>query len=202
MNDTAKPRIFLILSLLVGLLVAACDQTAQGSGKEPPLKGAAIGGPFTLVDQNGRPATDRQFQGKYRIVYFGFAHCPDVCPTDLAQIGQALRVLEKDEPALAAKIVPIFITVDPERDTPVVIKEYLAAFHPRLVGLTGTPQQIADAAKKYAIYYAKEPTPDGSYNMNHGRIIFLMGPDGAPLAMLPHDKNPDAIVAELKRWVR
>jgi protein SCO1/2 len=198
MNDPAKSRIFLILSLLAGLLAASCGQEAQ----EPPLKGAAIGGPFALVDQSGRTATDRQFDGKYRIVYFGFAHCPDVCPTDLAQIGQALRTLEKSDSAMAAKIVPIFITVDPERDTPAVIKDYVAAFHPRLVGLTGTPQQIADVAKKFAVYYAKEPTPDGSYTMNHSRILFLMGPDGAPLAMLPHDKNPEEIAAELKRWVK
>ena len=198
MNETPKSRIFLLLSLVIGLLAAACG----GAREEPPLKGAAIGGAFTLTDHNGGQVRDSDFAGKYRIVYFGFAHCPDVCPTDLAQIGQALRLLEKDKPGVAARIQPLFITVDPERDTPKVLKEYVASFHPRLIGLTGTPQQIADAAKKYAVYYAKQPTPDGSYTMDHLRILFLMGPEGEPIAMLPHEKNPEAIAAELKRWVR
>ena len=89
-------------------------------------------------------------------MYFGFTHCPDVCPTDLAVIGQALRRFEKSDPARAARVAPIFVSVDPERDTPAVLKDYVAAFHPRLVGLTGTPQQIADMAKRYGVYYAKE----------------------------------------------
>lgn len=197
MNETAKPRIFLLLSLLLGLLLAGCGE-APG---EPPLKGARIGGPFSLVDQNGRAVTDRDFAGKYRIVYFGFAHCPDVCPTDLAKIGQALRAFEKDDPARAARVQPIFITVDPERDTPAALKPYAAAFHPRLVALTGTPQQVADAARRYAVYYSK--AGDGAdYLVDHMRIIFLMGPDGAPIAMLPHEGEAAAITAELDRWVR
>ena len=198
MNETAKSRFFLLVSLVIGLLVAACG----GAREEPPLKGAAIGGAFTLTDHNGRQVRDSDFAGKYRIVYFGFAHCPDVCPTDLAQIGQALRLVEKAKPRVAARIQPLFITVDPERDTPKVLKEYVASFHPRLIGLTGSSQQIADAAKKYAVYYAKQPTPDGSYTMDHLRILFLMGPDGEPIAMLPHEKNAEAIAAELQRWVR
>jgi len=198
MNQSAKSRFLLLLSMVVGLLAAGCGEARP----EPPLKGAAIGGPFTLVDQSGRTVSDKDYAGKYRIVYFGFAHCPDVCPTDLAQTGQALRTLEKSEPAIAAKIQPLFITVDPERDTPAVMRDYVAAFHPRLIGLTGSPQQIADAAKRYAVYYSKQPTPDGSYVMNHSRILFLMGPDGQPIAMLPHDKGADAIAAELARWVR
>jgi protein SCO1/2 len=200
MNETGKPRIFLILSVLLGLLAAACGQGAPA--EEPPLKGAKVGGPFGLTDHNGRAVTDGSFAGKYRIVYFGFASCPDICPTDLAQIGQALRRLEKSDPDLAAKVQPLFITTDPERDTPAVMKEYVDAFHPRIVGLTGSPQQVADAAKAYAVYYAKEPAEGGGYTMNHSRIIFLMDPEGAPIAMLPHDKGVDAIVAELKRWVR
>ena len=198
MNETAKSRIFLVLSLLLGLAVAACGTPRE----EPPLKGAAIGGAFTLTDHNGRQVGDQQFAGKYRIVYFGFAHCPNICPTDLAQTGQALRQLEASDPALAAKVQPLFITIDPERDTPVVLKDYVASFHPRLIGLTGTAQQIADAARKYAVYYAKDIQPNGSYMMNHLRAIFLMGPKGEPIALLPHDQDADAIAAELRRWVR
>jgi protein SCO1/2 len=198
MNESARPRLFLPLSLLFGLLVAACG--AQPAEK-PPLEGASIGGPFALVNQDGRQVSDRDFQGKYRIVYFGFAQCPDICPTDLANIGQALRQLEKSDPALAAKIQPIFITVDPERDTPAVLKQYAAAFHPRIAALTGTPQQVADAAKRYAVYYEKVPTEGGGYTMNHQRILFLMDPAGKPVAMLPHEDKAPAIAAELKRWV-
>ena len=198
MNETMHSRFFMLLPALLALLLVSCG-TAKS--EEPPLAGARIGGPFTLIDQNGRQVSDRDFQGKYRIVYFGFASCPDVCPTDLAQIGQALRMLEKSEPALAAKVQPIFITVDPERDTPARLKEYAAAFHPRIVALTGTPQQIADAAKSYAIYYSKTPADNGEYGMDHLRVIFLMAPDGKPIAMLPHDKDAKAIAAELERWV-
>jgi protein SCO1/2 len=196
MNETAKPRFF--LPLLLAIALAACG--GAGPGK-PPLEGARIGGAFTLVDQDGRQVTERDFAGRYSIVYFGFANCPDVCPTDLAQIGQAMRLFEKSSPARAAKVQPIFISVDPERDTPERLKEYAAAFHPRLVALTGTPQQVADAAKAYAVYYSKVPADNGSYQMDHMRIPFLMGPDGKPIAMLPHEQNAQAIAAELDRWV-
>jgi protein SCO1/2 len=199
MNETSKPRPTAILCLLLGLALAACSAGPE----EPPLKGAAIGGPFTLTDQDGRTATDRQFAGRYRIVYFGFTHCPDVCPTDLAAIGQALRQFEKSDPARAAKIVPIFVSVDPERDTPAVLKDYVAAFHPRLIGLTGTPQQVAAAAKAFGIYYSKEPgTAPGGYNVNHSRFTYLLGPDGAPIALLAADRGAEAVTKDLDKWVR
>jgi protein SCO1 len=199
MNERAKPRFLLTLSLAAAFAAAACSP----SPGDPPLKGASIGGPFTLVDHNRRPATERDFAGRYRVVYFGFSHCPDVCPTDLATVGQALRRFEKQDPARAAKVVPVMITVDPERDTPEALKAYVSAFHPRLVGLTGTPQQIADVARAHAVYYAKEPPSEGGgYNLNHSRIVFLFGPEGEPIAMLPWDKGADAVAAELDRWVR
>src|SRR3954468_16616457 len=111
MNERAKK-----LALLTSLLLLAAPPAACGKAEEPPLAGAAIGGPFTLVDQNGRTVSDKDFGGKYRIVYFGYTHCPDVCPTDLATIGQALSSFEKSDPKRAARVQPIFITVDPERD--------------------------------------------------------------------------------------
>jgi protein SCO1 len=199
MNETPKPRLTAILCLLLGLALAGCS---AGSG-EPPLKGAAIGGPFTMTDQDGRIVTDRDFAGRYRIMYFGFTHCPDVCPTDLAILGQALRRFEKSDPAPAARVVPIFVSVDPERDSPAVLKDYVADFHPRLVGLTGTPQQLADMARRYGAYYGKEPAgPGGGYNVNHSRIAELIGPKGEPIALLPYDKGAEAVAAELERWVR
>src|SRR4051794_35151973 len=122
MNQSAKPRVTLVLSLLLGLAPVACKPAAT-----PPLEGAAIGGPFSLVDQNGRTVSDRDFAGKYRIVYFGYSHCPDVCPTDLQKIGEALDRFEKKDADRAGKIQPIFITVDPERDTPAALKPWVAA---------------------------------------------------------------------------
>ena len=197
MNESSKPRPRAIPVLLAALALAACS-----ASEEPPLKGAAIGGPFTLTDQDGRPASDRDYAGRYRIMYFGFTHCPDVCPTDLAVIGQALRRFEKSDPKRAARVVPIFVSVDPERDTPAVLKDYVAAFHPRLVGLTGTPAQLADATRRYGAYAAKEP-PDrgGGYNVNHSRVAELIGPAGEPIALLPYEKGAEAVAAELDRWV-
>jgi protein SCO1/2 len=199
MNETPKPRSLPILGVALALAVAACS----GGIEEPPLKGAAIGGPFTLTDQDGRTVTDRAYAGRYRIMYFGFTHCPDVCPTDLAVIGQALRRFEKSDPARAARVVPIFVSVDPERDSPAVIKEYVAAFHPRLVGLTGTPSQLADMARRYGAYYGKDaPSGGEGYNVNHSRIAELIGPKGEPIALLPYEKGAEAVAAELDRWVR
>jgi protein SCO1/2 len=198
MNETAKPRFLLALWLALAPLAAAGD-----GGGEPPLADARIGGAFALTDQDGRTVSDRDFAGRYRIVYFGFSHCPDICPTDLASIGQALDRLEKIRPAAAARVQPIFITVDPERDTPAVLKPYVAAFHPRLVGLTGSPAQIADVARKFGIYHAKEPAgAGGGYNVQHSRFVFLFGTQGEPIAILPHEKGPDAMAAELERWVK
>lgn len=199
MNDTVR-ALLIFLSLLVGSALAAC--TPQSTG-DPPLKGAAIGGPFTLTDQNGKRVSDRDFAGKYRIVYFGFSYCPDICPTDLLAIGQGLRRFEESDHARAAKVQPIFITVDPERDTPAVLKPYVAAFHPRLIGLTGSPDEIAAAAKHFAIYFAKEQREGASaYTMNHSRQTILFGPDGDPIALLPSDKGGEAVASELVRWVR
>jgi protein SCO1/2 len=199
MNDCPKPRISLLVSLSIGLALAACSSQSA----EPPLKGARIGGPFALVDQDGRRVTDRDFAGRYRIVYFGFTHCPDVCPTDLAAIAQALRRFEQKDAARAARVQPIFISVDPERDTPAVMKDYVAAFHPRLVGLTGTPPQVAEVERRFAVYASKgKPQPGGGYGVDHSRVALLMGPDGAPMVILPHDEGVDGILAELDRWVR
>jgi len=207
MNQIAKPRFspgfslagLLLLAFALAFALAACSP----KGSEPPLKGAAIGGPFTLTSHNGKRASDTNFRGKYLIVYFGFSHCPDVCPTDLLQIGQALRRFEKSDPGRAARIQPLFITVDPERDTPAVLAPFVAAFHPRLIGLTGTPREIEAVAKEYAIFYAKQPSDGASgYVMNHSRVVYLLGPTGEPIALLPHEHGAEAIAAELDRWVR
>lgn len=191
-------RLFPALALLVPL--AACGTGTTG---EPPLAGARIGGAFALTDQNGKTVRDTDFAGKYRIVYFGYTYCPDVCPTDMAKIAQAMRQLDKEAPRTAAKVVPIFITVDPERDTPAAIKQFVANFHPRTVGLTGSSKAIGEVAKSYAVYFKKQPPgPGGGYMVDHLAVAFLMGPKGEPIASLPIDQDGPAIAEQVRHWVR
>ena len=200
MNNASKRRIrpFAAALLLAATLVmSGCGKPAE----QAPLAGARIGGPFTLTDQDGRSVSDAQFAGKYRLIYFGYSYCPDVCPVDLQRLMQGLRLVEGEDPALAARIQPIFITIDPARDTPAVLKQYVAAFHPRLIGLTGSEPQIAAVAKEFAIYY-KRAKSEGSteYLVDHARQAMLFGPDGAPIALIPQDESAEAIAAELRRW--
>ena len=200
MNDRSSGKLSAWFALLLALALGACSAPAE---EQPPLAGARIGGPFSLTNQDGGRTSDRDFTGKYRLVYFGFTHCPDVCPLDLQIVGQGLRKLEKEDASTAARIQPIFISVDPERDTPAVLKQYVSAFHPRLIGLTGTPEQIADVAKRFGIYYAKAESPGAEgYNVDHMRTVLLFGPEGQPIAIIPHDQGADAVAAELRRWVR
>ncbi|HEX8442927.1 MAG TPA: SCO family protein [Allosphingosinicella sp.] len=197
MNE--RSRFPLALGWLSSLALAACS---PAGGSEPPLQGARIGGPFSLTDQNGARFDSQSLAGKYRIVYFGYTFCPDVCPVDLQQIGLAMKRFEESEPERAKRVQPLFITTDPERDNPAVLKEFVAAFHPRLIGLTGTPQEIAAVSKAYAVYGVKQETPGASgYLVNHSRIAFLFGPKGEPIAILPHEEGAEAILTELKKWV-
>lgn len=186
--------------LLLATLPVACGPATP---ERAPLDGVKIGGPFSLIDQDGKPRTDRDFAGRYRIMYFGYTFCPDVCPTDVQTIGAGLRAFEAQDAARAAKVVPIFVTVDPKRDTPAVLKTFVSAFHQRMVGLTGTPQAIAAVAKAYGIYAeAEKPNAEGGYLVAHSRFAYLMDPAGKPVALLPQDKTPKDFAAELDRWVR
>jgi protein SCO1/2 len=201
MNRINKPSPARMLALAAALALGACGGAAPAK-QDAPLAGAAIGGEFTLADKAGKEVHWKDFAGKYRVVYFGYTFCPDICPTDVQRIAQGLKKLKAEDAATAAKIVPIFISVDPERDTPKVVGEFAAAFSPDMVGLTGTPEQVAAAAKAFAVAYGKgEAQPGGGYLVDHSRIVFLFGPDGAPIATLPTDKGADAVAAELKRWV-
>lgn len=182
------------------LLLAGCGASAP---PEPPLAGAKIGGPFALVDEDGRAATERRFAGRWRVMYFGYTFCPDICPTDARNIGAGLKRFEAEDAARAALVTPVFVSVDPERDTPAVLKAFTAAFHPRMVGLTGSLDAVAGAAKAYGVYYRKgEATPGGGYLVDHQNTAYLMDPTGAPVALLPQDQGPEAVAAELARWVR
>jgi protein SCO1/2 len=186
---------------LLAALVAATPAVAQ-----PPERSAAelmdvvmwnrepIGGPFALIDQTGARRTDVDFRGKLLLVYFGFTYCPDVCPTDLQEIAAAVDRLG---PA-GDTVQPIFITVDPERDTPAHLKDYVSLFHPRLVGLTGSAAAIRDAARAYRTYYAKVPLDKGDYTVDHSAFIYLMGRDGDYLGFFPPGTSAELMVGTLR----
>lgn len=190
------------LAPLAALALMACDGATTATPAEPPLAGAAIGGPFELADSDGKTVRWDDFDGKYRVVYFGYAYCPDICPTDVQRMSQGLRMFEKDSPELAAQVQPIFITIDPERDTPEKVREFTTAFSDRLIGLTGTPEQIKTAADAFRVYYSKgEEQPGGGYLVDHTNITYLFGPKGEPLATLPTDLGAEAVAGELAKWV-
>ncbi len=201
-----------VTTFVGSLLLVACNPSQeQPPFSQAPLAGAKIGGPFTLTDQNGKKRSYDDDAGKFRIVYFGYTSCPDICTPDMQQLMAGLIQFEKAQPALAAKIQSYFITVDPKRDTPAVLKQFVTAFHPRLIGLTGTEPEIAAAAKSFAVFFQKvEGSSRDAYLMSHSQTPYLMGLDGKPLALMPVDDpktdvnegEPKLVAAELAKWVR
>ncbi len=197
MNRAAMSRLRgSIAACLLALALPACSQRP-----EPPLAGARIGGEFDLVDKAGKPVHWRDFQGKYRIIYFGYTFCPDACPTDVSVMMRGFDKFAKENPNKAAQVQPIFVTVDPARDTPPRVGEFAAAFSPKLLGLTGSEAAVSQAAKAFAVWYEKGESTPGGYLMNHTRIAYLMDRDGKPLAVLATDKGPQAVAADLEQWV-
>ncbi|MDX3909266.1 MAG: SCO family protein [Sphingobium sp.] len=196
---------FILAALALAGMSACSPGGKSDSAQEAPLAGARIGAPFTLTNQDGQRVSWDSFKGKYRLVYFGYTYCPDVCPVDLQKITQAFREFEKQDPARAASVQPIFITVDPERDTVSVIKNYVTAFHPRLVGLTGTPKEIAKVAKDFAVIYGKE-SQGKDYLVSHSRTPYLFGPNGNPIALIPVGDNNEGsanpVLDVLDQWVK
>ena len=190
-----RPTQRLILPLLVFALgLAALGATAVLTlGPQPNQATASVGGAFTLVDQNGRAVTDRTFLGKPHLVFFGFTHCPDVCPTKLFEISEALRATADKGRDLRA----LFITVDPERDTPDVLKSYLGSFDARIVGLTGDRAAIDAAVKAFRAYARKVPLKDGDYTMEHTALVYLMGKDGRFVGAFNLDRPPEQAAQEL-----
>jgi protein SCO1/2 len=194
-----RPPTFIygVIGLLVAVLLLGTGAFVWLSGSG--VSSSLVGGAFTLQDGNGRAVTDRDFRGNYMLVYFGYTFCPDVCPTTLNEVADAVaRLGSKGD-----RLQPIFITVDPKRDTPSVVKQYAAAFGPRLIGLTGSPEQIAQVAKEYRVYYAEHRTGSGpaDYTMDHSSIIYLMGPDGRFIAPIRADETGAEMAADLAKFI-
>ena len=201
MKALLEKRIFAVFILVIAALVAGiAGYSTLRDARMPVSSGTAlVGGPFTLTSHEGKRVTNEDFRGKYMLVTFGYTYCPDVCPTELQIISAALELLGEQ----AKDIQPIFITVDPERDTPAVMKSYVSAFSPRLIGLTGTDAEVAKVAKAYAVYYKKQEAQGASgYLMDHSSAPMLFGPDGAPIALAPADEGPDAVARMLDQWVK
>ena len=202
-HDRQSGQLPLILIAAVAAVIAFSTamiwRSIGGEGQASP-SAAAIGGPFQLTDQTGAQVSDQTYKGLYRLIYFGYTFCPDACPTELQVMAQALDTLEKD----STKVQPIFITIDPARDTVKQMAAYVPQFDKRLVGLTGTPQQIATIARAYKVYYAKADQPGGdpnSYGMNHSSFVYLMDPDGHFLTVFPSDMDGDKMATEIKRYM-
>jgi cytochrome oxidase Cu insertion factor (SCO1/SenC/PrrC family) len=192
------PYLLLVAALAGGLLWHESEMV-PGLGRSVVTGKADIGGPFHLIDQTGKAVSDGDFRGRVLLIYFGYSFCPDVCPTTLAVMAQAL---EKVGPERARRIVPIFITIDPERDTPKILADYMKAFGPSFVGLTGSVAAIKDAEKKYRVYAVKKPldaSRGGAYGMDHSSVLYLMGPDGKLISFYDEAISPDDLAKELRQ---
>jgi protein SCO1 len=192
-------RIMLLLAAFLGGLFLFFGAIIFVTGRAPSPVGpaaAAVGGPFHLEDQNGRPVTDQDMKGHPFLVFFGFTHCPDICPTTLFEISQLMRALGPDADRTGA----LFVTVDPERDTPAVMKDYLSNFDPHLRGLTGDQASINAAIKAYRVYARKVPLDNGDYTMDHTALVYLMDKDGHFVAPFSVNRTPEAEAAELRRY--
>lgn len=158
----------------------------------------AVGGPFRLIDQDGKPRSSADFPGKYQLIYFGYTFCPDVCPTTLAVMAAALDKMGAEQ----NHIVPIFITIDPARDKPEVLKKYLGAFGPRFVGLTGSADKIAGVEQEFHVFAKKEKLASGGYSMNHSSVIYLMGPNGKLVSFYDGEASPDDLAKDLLKKIQ
>ncbi|WP_431855886.1 SCO family protein [Azospirillum sp.] len=196
-----KARILRIaLASLVGLALAAgiAWWQVRHATQQVETSAAAVGGPFRLTDHTGKTVTDADYRGKYLLIYFGYTFCPDVCPTELSTMAASLDKLGPT----ADRIQPLFITIDPERDTVAHMADYVPLFHPRLVGLTGTPDEVRAVAKAYRVYAAKAPGSSGEgYLMDHSSFVYLMGPDGKFIAVFPGGTSPEKMATDIKKRI-
>lgn len=169
----------------------------RDSGSVITDAGISIGGPFTLTDDDGRRVSEADYAGRAHLVFFGFTHCPEICPTTLAEATSVLDELGDD----ASKLDVLFITVDPERDTPEALHEYVSNFHPQITGLTGSVQEVATVAREFRAYYKKVPFDDGDYTMDHSTVVYLMGKDGKFVGPVALDREPAQIADQLRAYL-
>jgi protein SCO1 len=196
MDRTTRPLIIFAAfagSLLVGLVLMLWAFGGLRNVAAP----AAIGGPFQLTDQAGQTVTEKNLQGRPTLIFFGFTHCPDVCPTSLFEISEVLRAMGKD----ADRVNAYFISVDPDRDTSVAMKEYLSSFDPHLKGLIGNPDQVAKVISAYRVYAKKVPLRDGDYTMDHTALIYLMDRDGQFVSPFSLKRTPEEAASDLKHYL-
>jgi protein SCO1 len=182
-----------LAGLVIFLGVILFTTYYQGTALGP----AAIGGPFNLIDENGKPITDQDMKGRPFVVFFGYRHCPDICPTTLFEMSEVMRVLGKE----ADRVGALFITVDPERDTPEGMKDYLSSFDPHLHGATGDAKAIDAVVKAYRVYAKKVPTDKGDYSMDHTALVYLMDKQGRFVAPFKLDRKPEEAAADLRRYL-
>jgi protein SCO1/2 len=196
-NRQALIPYLLLVAALAGGILWRESENVPGLGRVVTTGQADVGGPFQLTDQHGKRVSDKDFRGRYMLIYFGYSFCPDVCPTTLAVMAQALEKLGDR----SRRVTPIFITIDPERDTPKVLDDYMKAFGPNFVGLTGSAAEIKDAEKKYRVYAAKKPLEGGNYGMDHSSVIYLMGPEGKMVSFYDEAVSPDDLAKDLKQKI-
>jgi protein SCO1/2 len=197
MNSTTTRLLLVLAAFLTGLVLCfGVVLLVTGRGAAPVATAqAVIGGPFRLTDQNGKTVTNEDFKGRPFLVFFGFSHCPEVCPTTLFDISEVLNRLGPD----ADKVNALFVTVDPERDTPEKLKDYLSSFNPHVIGLGGDPAALAAVAKAYRVYYKKVPQ-DGGYTMDHTAIVYLMDKQGTFVAPFSLKRRPEDAAVDLRRY--
>ncbi len=196
MNRTTRPLVIVAAfagSLVVGLVLMLWAVDGLRSATAP----AAIGGPFQLTDQAGQTVTEKSLQGRPTLIFFGFTHCPDVCPTSLFEISEVLKAMGGD----ADRVNAYFVSVDPERDTNAAMKDYLSSFDPHLKGLTGDPEAIAKTLSGFRVYARKVPLKDGDYTMDHTALIYLMDRDGRFVSPFNLKRTPEEAAADLKRYL-
>ena len=189
------PILLLLTVVAAGALWRLGDLRSQQGVQTIESKLVELGGAFALTDQDGMRRTDADFRGKYMLVFFGYTFCPDVCPTTLAVQAEALKILGGQ----ATRIVPVFITVDPKRDTPEVLKSYLAAFGPDFIGLTGDEAEITQVTKAYRVFYQAHAEEGDNYTVDHSGVVYLMSPEGKFVANYSLDTSPDMMAADLRR---
>jgi cytochrome oxidase Cu insertion factor (SCO1/SenC/PrrC family) len=196
-NKQAWVPYLLLTAALAGGLLWHESETVPGLGRSVITGQADVGGPFRLTDQNGKAVSDADFRGRYMLIYFGYSFCPDVCPTTLSVMAQALDKLGGE----SRRVTPIFITIDPERDTPQVLGDYMKAFGPNFVGLTGSAAAIKDVEKKYRVYAVKKPLEKGAYGMDHSSVLYLMGPNGKIISFYDEAISPDDLAKDLRQKI-